>query len=68
MHRYTYTGEPGRYYPTLAVTPVPGETYPLERKPRDGRWQTPDDKPEPAPEAPVKRAARLHKKEEAGDA
>lgn len=35
----TYTGDVGRYYPTLALHPTPGETYDLEADPGDGRWK-----------------------------
>jgi len=35
----TYTGDAGRYYPTLALHPVPGETYDLPADPGDGRWE-----------------------------
>lgn len=39
MHRYTYTGDAGRYYPQLGLTPQSGETYDLERNPGDGLWE-----------------------------
>jgi hypothetical protein len=33
-----YTGDAGRYYPTLGITPIPGDVYELESDPADGRW------------------------------
>lgn len=48
MPTYTYTGDEGRYYPSLGLAPEPGQDYELDRNPADGRW-TPDD-PEPEPE------------------
>lgn len=45
----TYTGEPDRYYPTLGLTPTPGQDYDLAAHPRDGRWQ-PEPAPPPEPE------------------
>jgi hypothetical protein len=48
---YTYTGDPGRYYPTLGVEGVPGETAELDDDPGDGRWEPAGDPPEP-PDAP----------------
>lgn len=50
MPEYTYTGDEGRYYPTLALTPEPGQAYQLDRNPADGRWTPPDQEPAPAPE------------------
>ncbi|HWU23263.1 MAG TPA: hypothetical protein VN088_17120 [Nocardioides sp.] len=38
MPQFTYTGDEGRYYPTLGLAPVPGETYDLPKDPGDGRW------------------------------
>ncbi|RJQ68080.1 hypothetical protein D5S17_32780 [Pseudonocardiaceae bacterium YIM PH 21723] len=42
--RLLYRGEPGRYYPTLALIPEPGAMYDLPECPPDGLW-------EPAPAA-----------------
>lgn len=64
MPSYTYTGDEGRYYTTLALAPEPGSEYDLDRNPGDGRW-TPDD-PEPDPKPPADAAApksRTTKKE-----
>lgn len=36
---FTYTGEPGRYYPALGLQPTPGESYTLDGDPGDGRWK-----------------------------
>ncbi|MFB7905231.1 hypothetical protein ACFC1T_02215 [Kitasatospora sp. NPDC056076] len=38
MTSYTYTGDPGRYYPALALTAQPGDTTDLPVDPGDGRW------------------------------
>lgn len=52
MPSYTYTGDEGRYYPRLGLTPEPGNAYELEKNPGDGRWTPPDPEPElPADEA-----------------
>lgn len=76
----TYAGDPGRYYPTLGITPVPGQEYDLAAHPRDGLWlpePEPDPEPEPAdqpePEstttpAPETTPARRRMKKEATDA
>jgi len=34
----TYTGESGRYYPTLGLAPEPGSTYEIAADPADTRW------------------------------
>ncbi|MGW1892144.1 hypothetical protein ACWCP6_18070 [Streptomyces sp. NPDC002004] len=34
----TYTGDEGRYYPTLGLAPEPGESYDLPKDPGDGYW------------------------------
>ncbi|EST24387.1 hypothetical protein [Streptomyces roseochromogenus] len=47
MPSYTYTGDEGRYYPRLGLTPEPGAAYELEKNPGDGRWTPPDPEPEP---------------------
>lgn len=49
MPAYTYTGDEGRYYPTLGLTPDPGGLYELAANPGDGRWTPPDPLPEPEP-------------------
>jgi len=36
---FTYTGDEGRYYPRLGLTPEPGQTYDLDEDPADGRWE-----------------------------
>lgn len=41
MPLYTYTGEDGRYYPTLGLTPEAGTSYDLDEDPGDGRWEAP---------------------------
>jgi hypothetical protein len=46
---YTYTGDPGRYYPRLGLSPEPGGSYELDANPGDGRFEPPDPKPEAAP-------------------
>ncbi|MFC1410509.1 hypothetical protein ACEZCY_14720 [Streptacidiphilus sp. N1-12] len=46
MPDYTYTGDEGRYYPTLGLTPEPGDVLELDRNPGDGRWTPPDPEPE----------------------
>lgn len=58
--RLTYTGDPGRYYPRLGLTPEPGQTYTLTDDPADGRW-------EPA-QAPTKKAGSAPEKKEGSDA
>jgi hypothetical protein len=63
---YTYTGDEGRYYPTLALAPEPGGEHDLDHNPGDGRWTPEDPEPEPPAEeaaAPKLRAAA--KKQEA---
>ncbi len=60
MPGFTYTGDAGRYYPALALTPVPGQVYDLAKDPGDGRWTA-------EPHA-VPARTRAHKKEEASDA
>lgn len=50
MPAYTYTGDEDRYYPTLGLTPVPGESYDLDRNPGDGRFDPPDPEPVKATE------------------
>lgn len=59
MPRFTYTGDDGRYYPSLGVTAKSGEDYDLEGEaPDDGRW-SPTSPPKlrkpraPKPAAPV---------------
>jgi hypothetical protein len=39
MPDFTYTGDEGRYYTTLGITPEPGETVTLDVDPGDGRWE-----------------------------
>lgn len=71
MPQYTYTGDPDRYYPTLALTPEPGSIYDLARNPGDERWTPPDPEPaagpdpvaeadpdKPAPKAGMRAAAK----------
>ncbi|MER6064830.1 hypothetical protein ABT167_27385 [Streptomyces sp. NPDC001792] len=53
----TYTGDEGRYYPTLGLAPVPGETYDLPENPGDGNWD--------AAKTQVKKAGRAPEKDEA---
>lgn len=36
--KFVYKGEPNRYYPTLGLSPFPGEAYDLDADPGDGRW------------------------------
>jgi hypothetical protein len=61
--RYTYTGEEGRYYPTLGITPEPGSRHQLDHNPGDGDWTPPDPEPTPEPEAPAEVAAAAQTKE-----
>ncbi|AEW94596.1 MULTISPECIES: hypothetical protein [Streptomycetaceae] len=60
MPAFTYTGDEGRYYPRLGLTPEPGRAYDLEEDPDDGRWQA----------APVKttKKAGVAPEKEVGDA
>ena len=53
MPTYTYAGDPGRYYPSLALTVNPGDTADLDANPGDGHWTPPDPYPSPAPEPPA---------------
>lgn len=48
MPSLKYTGEPGRYYPDLCLTPEPGNTYELPTFPLDGRWVRAESKTAPA--------------------
>lgn len=50
MPSFTYTGDEGRYYPTLGLTPEPGQAYELDGDPGDGRW-TPVDTATPTSKA-----------------
>ncbi|NUR03281.1 MAG: hypothetical protein HOY79_44240 [Streptomyces sp.] len=43
MPRFTYQGEEGRYYPSLALKPGVGTTYDLDADPGDGRWTPASD-------------------------
>lgn len=52
MQSLKYTGEPGRYYPDLSLSPEPGATYELPYFPLDGRWVRAEVKPPAAPPAP----------------
>lgn len=45
-----YVGDAGRYYPTLGLEPVNGQSYDLGADPGDGRWST-------SPSAPASPAA-----------
>lgn len=45
MPTYTYTGDPDTYYPTLALTPAPGNAYELDHNPGGGDWTPPDPEP-----------------------
>jgi hypothetical protein len=52
MPRFTYTGDQGRYYPTLGLAPETGQAYELTADPGDGRWQgevSPTVEPAPLP-------------------
>lgn len=40
----TYTGDEGRYYPALGITPEPGRAYELPAIPDDGKWAAPTSK------------------------
>lgn len=56
----TYIGEPGRYYPELAVTPAKGDEVTfadVDQVPDDGRWKVPAKKSAAAKRA-AKRAAK----------
>lgn len=33
-----YIGDEGRYYPSLGISPIPGDVYELPHDPEDGRW------------------------------
>lgn len=35
---FSYTGDPGRYYPDLGVSVDPGDEVELNQAPNDGRW------------------------------
>lgn len=39
--KLTYTGDPGRYYPSLGLEPEPDKAYDLDTDPGDGRWAAP---------------------------
>lgn len=56
----TYTGDEGRYYPTLGLAPQPGETYDLPDDPGDGCWD--------ATKSQVKKASAAPQKKEGSDA
>lgn len=51
----TYTGDEGRYYPTLGLAPEPGETYDLPADPGDGYWDAAKTQPKKATAASVKK-------------
>jgi hypothetical protein len=56
MPKFVYTGEAGRYYPSLGLAPVPDQVYDLDAAP-DGRWKAAQAAPAPsmqqsAPNAP----------------
>lgn len=54
MPAYQYTGDQGRYYPRLGLTPEPGQSYDLEEDPGDGRWEAAPAKTKKAGAAPEK--------------
>lgn len=54
MSAYQYTGDEGRYYPRLGLTPEPGQSYDLEEDPGDGRWQAAPVKTKKAGAVPEK--------------
>lgn len=57
MPVYTYTGDEGRYYTTLGLSPEPSGEYELECNPGDGRWTPDDPGPDPLPEIEAPPAA-----------
>jgi hypothetical protein len=59
--RYTYTGEPGRYYPRLGLRPEPGAAYELAANPDPARFDPPDPAPEPPEPEPETRQTRTRK-------
>lgn len=38
-----YIGPEDRYYPTLGITPIPGDVYELDHNPDDGQWATTEE-------------------------
>jgi hypothetical protein len=46
---YTYTGDAGRYYPTIGVHALSGLVVELAEMPADGRW---DETPNATPTVP----------------
>ena len=56
MPAYQYTGDEGRYYPRLGLTPEPGQSYDLDEDPADGRWKA-------APVKTTKKAGAAPEKE-----
>jgi hypothetical protein len=67
---YTYTGDPGRYYPALALTANPGDTAELPADPDDGRWTPTGPAPTPpaADPAPATATAKTTPKGVTADA
>lgn len=51
--RLKYIGGAGRYYPTLGITPVPGDSYELDHDPDDGNWAVTQETISAAPAAPT---------------
>jgi hypothetical protein len=49
MPSLTYIGEPDRVYPSLGLTPTPGESYDVAEDPQDGRWGAVSAPGAPAP-------------------
>lgn len=47
MPSFRYTGDPGRSYPSLGVTPDLGQVVDLDADPGDGRWEPAGDSPQP---------------------
>lgn len=58
MPTYTYTGDPGRYYPTLGLKPEPDGQYELKRNPDPDRFTPPDPDPQETTEPARRRAAK----------
>lgn len=50
-----YAGPEDRYYPTLGITPIPGDVYELDHNPDDGQWATTEEAVTP-PEEEVENA------------
>ena len=50
-----YTGPSDRYYPSLGITPIPGDVYELPEDPNNGHWAVTEEAVTP-PEEEVENA------------